>query len=463
LLNRKRFRCQQCGYIAFKWLGRCPDCGEWDSLVEESQESLDLALGNIKSPVIKSILEVEFNEEARVLTGVSELDRVLGNGLVKGSVILLGGPPGIGKSTLMIQIGGKLEEKLSPVLYVSGEESVYQIRLRAERLGIKSNNLLVLSETNMLVIASAMEQIKPGLLIIDSIQTVFNPEISSSPGTVSQIKECAHWFSQQAKKSGITIILTGHITKEGIIAGPKLLEHIVDIVLYFEEENFRNYRIIRAIKNRYGSINELGFFEMTSQGLKEVINPSQLFLKERRTSSAGSIVYPAFEGSRAFLVEVQALVTPTNFNIPRRSATGVDLNRLMLILAVLEKKLGIKFYKFDIYVNVVGGIKITEPAVDLPIALALCSNLWNRQISPYIGAFGEIGLGGEIRSVTYGKGRIQELINLGFKGCILPAGNLETEFSGDAFTLQSGETLAELICRIFPPTQSGCKVLKGGE
>ena len=423
------FVCQSCGQDFPRWSGQCPACGEWNTLAEEIQTSNIKLQNKLQIPITKAekpmpITEVEYMDEARTSTNIAELDRVMGGGIVAGSVTLVAGEPGIGKSTMMLQAAEALAKNLK-VLYISGEESARQIRLRAERLGALSKNLLLLPETNLFAIEKAIEEVKPGLLIVDSIQTIFREDVSSAPGSVSQIRECAAYLVRIAKSSGIPILIVGHVTKEGSVAGPRVLEHVVDTVLYFEGEQHKQYRLLRVTKNRFGSTNEVGIFEMKDKGLVEVENPSQVFLSERPAEAAGSVVTAAIEGSRPLLVEIQALVTPTKMAYPTRKVTGVDYNRVSIIIAVLERHLNLKLATYDIYVNAAGGVKVSEPAVDLPIAMAIFSSYKNKPVDAKLLAFGEIGLAGEIRSVDRCDQRIKEAEKLGFKHVILPQFNLK--------------------------------------
>ncbi len=425
-----QFVCQSCGNEFPRWYGQCPACGEWNSLVEEKvlnpkSEILNkskIKISNIESPI--SITEVEFKAEERSSTGISEVDRVLGGGVVAGSVVLVAGEPGIGKSTMMLQAAEALA-KNSKVLYVSGEESAKQIRLRAERLGTLSKTLILYPETNLFAIEKTIDEIKPQFVVIDSIQTIYREDVASAPSSVSQVRECAAYLVRIAKATGIPIFIVGHVTKEGTVAGPRVLEHIVDTVLYFEGEQHKQYRLLRATKNRFGSTNEVGIFEMKDRGLVEVANPSEVFLSERPKEASGSVVTAALEGTRPLLVEIQALVSPTKMAYPIRKATGVDYNRVSIIIAVIERQLGLKLSSADIYVNAAGGVRVDEPAIDLPIALAIASCYKNKPIDTQTVAIGEIGLAGEIRSVNQIEQRIKEAEKLGFKTVLFPRANLK--------------------------------------
>jgi len=423
--SKIKYVCSNCGYESLKWLGKCPVCNQWNTITEELVEQKRGTRRkqiNIKVPITK--LSDEFqNGEERIKTGITEFDRVLGGGLMSGSVILIGGDPGIGKSTLVLQAVSKIE---GTVLYVSGEESVTQINLRAKRLNIKSDNLFLLAETDMDIITAAIEQSSPKVVVIDSIQTIYTPEYENAPGTVTQIRETTANLMQFAKKRGFSIIIVGHVTKEGYIAGPKVLEHIVDTVLQFEGEKNHSYRILRAQKNRFGSTNEIGIFEMHDTGLTEIKNPSEIFLSESGNELPGSAVTSSIEGTRPILLEVQALVTPTNFGNPQRVATGFDYRRLSILLAVLEKRAKLKLSTYNVFINIAGGIKIDEPAVDLAVCCAIASNLTNRSIKKNIVVIGEVGLGGEIRGVSFIDKRIKEAEKLGFKTIILPQNNIKS-------------------------------------
>lgn len=420
------FSCQSCGYQAPKWLGKCPDCGSWNSFVEEAfqkertiKKGLELILPIPPVP----ICEIEVTDDHRMKVGIDEFDRVLGGGIVKGSLILIGGDPGIGKSTILLQAMEKTAGQGHTVLYVSGEESAKQTRMRGERLGVCSKKLYVAAETSLESILEEVKKLKPALLVIDSIQTVFTTEIDSAPGSISQVRECAGRLMQLSKGGGISTFLIGHVTKEGAIAGPRLLEHMVDTVIYFEGERGHSYRILRAVKNRYGSTNEIGVFEMTDSGLKEVPNPSEIFLAERPMNAAGSTVVTSLEGTRPILVELQALVSPTNFAVPRRTTIGVDHNRVSLLVAVLEKKAGLNLINQDIFVNVAGGVRIDEPAVDLGIITSIASSFLDKAVDPKTAVIGEIGLTGEVRGVSQADLRMGEAAKLGFTRCIVPSGN----------------------------------------
>ncbi len=420
--------CNECGYQSPKWNGKCHNCGAWNSFEEEttvvtSSKASASKVIDITSQIME-LSEVDtLIDDVRYSTGVGELDRVLGGGLVKGSLVLLGGEPGIGKSTLLLQIC-EYFGKDNSILYVSGEESARQIKLRADRLGVTTENLYILAQTDVQSICDAVVKNKPGIVIIDSIQTMSIAEISSSPGSITQVRECTNMFMRTAKSEEIPMFIVGHVNKDGAIAGPKVMEHIVDAVLYFEGQRNMSYRILRAVKNRFGSTNEIGVFEMVDNGLAEVENPSLMLLSGRPQNVSGSCVACVMEGSRPILAEVQALVTKSGFTTPRRTATGFDFNRMAIIIAVLEKRLGFYFSALDVYINIVGGLRLDEPAADLSIALALYSSLTDKPVDDKLIAFGEIGLGGEIRNVSHITQRINEAQRLGFEKCLVPKQSL---------------------------------------
>ncbi len=421
--------CSQCGYESPKWNGKCPSCGEFNTFIEDVVSSLNekssISSSKINNISSKKINEISVEDEMRFKTGMSELDRVLGGGIVDGSLILLSGDPGIGKSTILLQICEYLGRNLK-ILYISGEESARQIKLRADRLGVKSDNLSILCNTDAQSITEYIKLNKPGLVIVDSIQTMEIGEISSAPGSVTQVRECTNLFMRCAKEYNIPTVIVGHVNKDGNIAGPKVLEHIVDCVLYFEGERHLSYRILRAVKNRYGSTNEIGVFEMTDNGLREVPNPSLMLISGKPKDTAGSCIACVMEGSRPILAEVQGLVANSNYGNGRRMSNGFDYNRLSMLIAVLEKRAGYFFANCDAYINVVGGLKLDEPATDLSVALALISSLKDTPLSDDTLAIGEIGLGGEIRSVSYCEQRIKEADRLGFKRIIIPRHNYKT-------------------------------------
>jgi DNA repair protein RadA/Sms len=422
------FACQNCGYQAPKWLGKCPDCGSWNSLVEEqinpgAERSAQVLTISEQDLPPQSILNIATSEEGRMKTGISEFDRVLGGGLVVGSVVLIGGDPGIGKSTLLLQALDQLSKRGTSVLYVSGEESLRQIKLRANRIDVSAPKLYVLAENSLEKILDEIKKLKPQIVVIDSIQTVFSLQLQSAPGSIGQVRESAGRLMVVSKSTNVSTFLIGHVTKEGAIAGPRVLEHIVDTVLYFEGDRGHPYRILRAVKNRFGSTNEIGVFEMKDGGLEEVTNPSELFLAERPINVPGSVVISSLEGSRPILVELQALVTPTSYGMPRRTAIGVDPNRVSLLVAVLEKKVGMSLANQDIFVNVAGGVKVDEPAVDLGIVSAVASSSLDRPIPSKTMVIGEVGLAGEVRGIHQAEIRLREAAKLGFRRCLLPETN----------------------------------------
>lgn len=416
------FVCQQCGKESPKWLGRCPECGTWNSLVETTVSSSHLSYSRtaLKRNKPQELSKVEKSTLSRLSLGFSEINRVLGGGLVPGSVVLIAGEPGVGKSTLLLQASAMIAKDKQPVGYISGEESINQVKLRAERLNINGEGLLFLSEADIAIIIEHLEEISPKLVVIDSIQTMYLEDISGMPGSVSQVRECTSRIMRWAKENDVPVLLAGHVTKDGSIAGPGTLEHIVDVVLYFEGEPFSSYRVLRGIKNRFGSTNEVGLFEMGNSGLVEVDNPSQALLSSHTDATAGSVVVPTLEGSRPLLVELQALTTTTSFTLPRRIANGVDFNRLLLIIAVLTKRAGYRLFNQDVIVNVTGGLRLSEPAIDLGIALAIASSFSDRVPIPRSAVFGEIGLNGEIRTVPQVERRIAEAARLGLKTCLIP-------------------------------------------
>lgn len=421
--------CQSCGHQSRKWLGKCPDCGGWNSFAEENARAVSkggtTARSGFQLREVKPVAydEIESQDESRVSTGITEFDRVLGGGIVPGSLILIGGDPGIGKSTLLLQAADKLSEAGQTVLYISGEESEKQIKLRGERLGIKAQHLYLLPETNLENIFNEVERMKPGIIIVDSIQTVFSSNIESAPGSVSQVREVAGQFLLLSKNRNIPVFLIGHVTKEGSIAGPKALEHIVDTVLYFEGERHHNHRIVRAAKNRFGAANEVGVFEMTGAGLIAVANPSEMFLQERPQGVSGSVVTACIEGTRPVLVEIQALVSSSKYGTGRRMTQGVDQNRVSLLIAMLEKRVGLNLLGDDVFVNIAGGLEIDEPAADLGVVASIASSFKNAPIDAHTAVFGEVGLTGEVRASQQAQVRAREAQALGFKKIIMPASN----------------------------------------
>ena len=421
--------CNECGYESAKWMGQCPACKAWNSLVEEKVDKklISSRSGRITRSEAKPVSfdEIDMKEEERTIIGINELDRVLGGGIVAGSLTLVGGDPGIGKSTLLLQVCRKLSNAGRNVLYVSGEESLRQIKLRAVRIGDMNESLKLLCETNLTVIEEVIKRTKPEVVVIDSIQTMYDEEIGSAAGSVSQVREATAVMMRIAKELGVSVFIVGHVTKEGTVAGPRVLEHMVDTVLYFEGDRHASYRILRGVKNRFGSTNEIGVFEMKNDGLIEVPNPSEYMLNGKPKDSSGSIVSCSMEGTRPILIEIQALVTRTSFGFPKRQSAGSDTNRLNLLMAVLEKRLNMPLSDQDAYVNIAGGIKITEPAIDLGIVLAVVSSYRNKAIDDKTIAFGEVGLSGEVRAVSQAAGRVNEAKKLGFKTCIVPYGCLD--------------------------------------
>lgn len=425
---KTRYICQSCGFVSPRWIGKCPECNNWNTFTEEviktEKKKLNRDISRkASSAEVHLITEVKTQGEHRSRTGLEEFDRVLGGGIVKGSVMLLGGDPGIGKSTLMLQIAEKLQDKV--FLYVSGEESPLQIKLRADRLNFKTDNFYVLPETDMDIVQAVIQDRTPDFVVIDSIQTMYRNELESAPGTVSQLRECTALLINIAKSSGIPIFIVGHITKDGSIAGPKIIEHMVDVVLQFEGERTHLYRILRGIKNRFGSTNEIGIFEMTEGGLKEVKNPSEVFLSQRNYGASGCVISSSIEGTRPILIEVQALVTETSFGFPQRTSMGYDVKRLNILIAVLEKKLGLYLNKYDIFINIAGGVKVNEPAVDFAIAASIFSSLRDIPIDSETVLVGEVGLAGEIRTISGIDRRINEADKLGFKKILVPKNNLK--------------------------------------
>ena len=419
------FFCQNCGYESAKWMGQCPGCKEWNTFVEELVDRKALSGSGKRKPASEAkpvpLSSVVASNEERVSTNMKELDRVLGGGIVRGSLVLVGGDPGIGKSTLLLQVCRNLSAQGQSVLYVSGEESLQQIKIRAERIGTFTDNLQLLCETNLDLIREVIERQKPQIVVIDSVQTMYNDSVGSAPGSVSQVREATSVLMQIAKGMDISIFIVGHVTKEGVVAGPRVLEHMVDTVLYFEGDRHESYRILRSVKNRFGSTNEIGVFEMRAEGLAEVENPSEYMLSGKPADASGSVVACSVEGTRPILLEIQALICHSYFNNPRRTATGTDFNRVNLLLAVLEKRLGMQLSDCDAYVNIAGGIRMNEPAIDLGIVLAIISSKLDLTIDEKTICFGEVGLSGEVRGVTMAEQRVAEAAKLGFKRCILPS------------------------------------------
>ena len=434
---KSKYVCQNCGYENPKWLGKCPECLQWNTFVEEIEEKMTPRQESLAKQASRStsrpvsINSIAPKREERFSTSIPELDRVLGGGVIPGSLVLVGGDPGIGKSTLLLQVSNNVAETGKKVLYISGEESENQIKMRAKRLKISSDNLYIYTENNLAAIELQIAEVEPDMVIVDSIQTMISPEINSAPGTISQIKEGTSKFMKISKSKSISTFIVGHVTKEGALAGPKLLEHMVDTVLYFEGERYNTYRLLRAVKNRFGSTNELGVFEMKSDGLVELENPSKVLIAEKPNDVSGSVIVSTVEGTRSMLLELQALVAPTNFGYPRRTTTGVDNNRVALILAVLEKVIGMQVQSQDIFVNIIGGLRINEPSMDLGIALAISSSFRNIPVDASVVVTGEIGLTGELRTVSFIEKRIMECEKLGFKKMVIPKGNYLEEFKKD--------------------------------
>jgi DNA repair protein RadA/Sms len=429
------YTCSNCGYESSRWYGKCPSCDAWNTLEESTVEPLQHVKKPNKRPPgtgneARLLKDVEDRAENRILSGISEFDRVLGGGIVEGSMLLLGGEPGIGKSTLLMQTSAKLSSEGKSVLYVSGEESARQLKMRANRLGASHSSMLVLTENAMNNIMEKTLSLNPDVLIIDSIQTMYRPEMASAPGSVSQIRECAAMLMRLAKQEGISVLIAGHVTKEGAIAGPRVLEHMVDVVLYFEGESRREYRLLRAVKNRFGSVNELGVFEMTENGMVGIENPSEILLSQRAKGVSGSIVYCALEGTRPMLADVQALVTQSFYVSPKRTVSGIDQGRVALLLAVLEKRAGLKLYNQDVYINVAGGMRLNEPASDLAVCLAVASSFRDVPLPNDLAAFGEVGLAGELRSASQAERRFAECARLGINRIVSPKGRLQKRTHG---------------------------------
>lgn len=420
------FFCQNCGHEEKKWLGQCPMCKEWNTFVEETISDGVSFSKTVSRAEVVTLSSVKTDSEERTKTGIEELDRVLGGGIVQGSLILVGGDPGIGKSTLLLQVCQKLSQEKHQVLYISGEESLKQIKLRAMRIGEFTDELSLLCETSLNTIRGVIERRKPEIVIIDSIQTMYSEDVTSAPGSVSQVRESTNVLMQLAKGLNISIFIVGHVTKEGTVAGPRVLEHMVDTVLYFEGDRHASYRILRGVKNRFGSTNEIGVFEMRQSGLQEVKNPSEFMLNGKPEGASGSVVACSMEGTRPILLEIQALVCQSGFGMPRRTAAGTDYNRVNLLMAVLEKRIGLPLFNYDAYVNIAGGIKMNEPAIDLGIILAIVSSYKNKPIGDKVIAFGEVGLSGEVRAVSMPEQRVSEAKKLGFQTCIVPEVSVET-------------------------------------
>jgi len=445
--TRTQFVCQQCGYASPKWMGRCPECGQWNTMVEtvvESRKRSPPPYGPPKSAP-QRLSEIDVDGFRRIDLPLAEFNRVLGGGIVPGSLVLIGGDPGVGKSTLLLQVSALVADRVGPILYVSGEESPQQIKMRAQRLSIASDQLYLLSETNLNAILEHVHQLSPRMVVIDSIQAVYLDELDSTPGSISQVRECANRLMHLAKGEDVPVFIVGHVTKAGAIAGPRVLEHIVDTVLYLEGERFQAYRLLRSVKNRFGSTNEVGVFAMRPEGLMEVPNPSEAFLAERLTAVAGSTVAITLEGTRPLLVEIQALTSTTSFGLPRRTANGIDFNRLLLLVAVLSQRIGVRLGNQDIFVNVVGGLKIAEPAADLSVATAIASSRRGIPVAPDLAIVGEIGLSGELRSVSQVEKRLKEAAKLGFKRCLLPRSACRAGLSVPGMELLGARSLGEAL------------------
>lgn len=447
------YYCQNCGFESAKWMGQCPGCREWNTFVEEIVDKK--SVGKAKVPATEkeqtrptSLSKIRYEQEERMSTGFPELDRVLGGGIVPGSLVLVGGDPGIGKSTLLLQVCQKLSGKMD-VLYISGEESLQQIKMRAERIGEFSEQLTLLCETNLELITRVIEREQPRVVIIDSIQTMYSEDVASAPGSVSQVREATGILMRIAKEKGIAVLIVGHVTKEGVVAGPRVLEHMVDTVLYFEGDRHAAYRILRGVKNRFGSTNEIGVFEMCEEGLREVANPSEVMLNGRPEGASGSVVACSMEGTRPVLLEIQALVCRSNFGIPRRTAAGTDLNRVNLLMAVLEKRVGLSMSSSDAYVNIAGGIRMNEPAIDLGIVLALASSYKDRPVGEKTICFGEVGLSGEVRAVSMPKQRVAEARKLGFEVCVLPTVCLDLVGKMEGIRLIGVSNVKEAIDKVL--------------
>ena len=440
------FFCQECGYESSKWVGQCPACKAWNTMVEEIvDKKSSVTHRQITEVQVAKLNDVQSSSEKRMDTHIEELNRVLGGGIVPGSLVLVGGDPGIGKSTLLLQTCKSLSDQKIAVLYISGEESLQQIKMRADRIGIFSDEMTLLCETNLDLIQGVIEERKPQVVVIDSIQTMFRENVNSAPGSVSQVREATSVLMRLAKEQGIAIFVVGHVTKEGTVAGPRVLEHMVDTVLYFEGDRYASYRILRAVKNRFGSTNEIGVFEMCQSGLREVPNPSEYMLDGKPKNASGSIVVCTMEGTRPLLVEIQALVCHSAFGMPRRTAAGVDYNRVNLLMAVLEKNVGVRLADQDAYINIAGGMKVSEPATDLGLVLAIISSFRNRPIAEDMICFGEVGLSGEVRSVNMVEQRITEAHKLGFKQCILPKVCMKNIQKPDGMLLKGVENVREAL------------------
>ncbi len=449
---RVQYVCQSCGATFMKWAGRCTSCGEWNTLLEtvvEARPSRAVKASLTPTSQPQALPDIQADQFQRLPVGFDELSRVLGGGIVPGSVVLIGGDPGIGKSTLLLQASAQLAADGGPVLYVSAEESVQQIKMRADRLGLTQPNLYVVSEVSLDQIVADIEQVNPRLVVVDSIQAISSEGLESAAGSVSQVKECATVLLRLAKTNGVPVFLVGHVTKAGAIAGPRVLEHIVDAVLYLEGERFHAYRLLRSVKNRFGSTHEVGVFEMGEQGLVEVTNPSEAFLAERLPDATGSVIAVTMEGTRPLLVEIQALASTTSFGLPRRTANGVDINRLLLLVAVLNKRVGLRLFDQDLFVNVIGGLKINEPAADLAVAAAIASSFQNVSLPGDLAVMGEVGLSGELRTVSHLGRRLNEAAKLGFKRCIVPATHRPLQDVPDGIEVIPARSLSDALKALF--------------
>lgn len=447
--------CQQCGRESLQWLGRCPSCQQWNTFVETRTAPPAVSRG-VNRPIkpARELSAVTVTAHDRIVLSLGEFNRVLGGGIVPGSLVLVGGEPGIGKSTLLLQVSAMMTAMQKKVIYITGEETERQVKLRADRLGIGGKDLFLLAETDLDTILEQVEALSPAMVVVDSVQAVSISDMEASPGSIGQVRECTSRLMQWTKSSGVPVFVTGHVTKEGAIAGPKTLEHIVDVVLYLEGEQFSAHRLLRCVKNRFGSTNEIGVFEMKEQGLVEVANPSQIFLSQRGTNPIGSVVVPILEGSRPLLVEIQALTNPTSFGQPRRTANGVDFNRLLLITAVLSKRVGLKLGNQDVMVNVTGGLKISEPAADLGIALAVASSFRDNPVDPELAVVGEVGLSGELRSVIQLERRINEAARLGFKRCLIPRSGARSVAVTPGIQTITAATLREAVRAVLLPVKT---------